>query len=43
MLASVDRRVAVVLLSNTSGGSAESQAFGAIFRSLMAYGHSQKR
>jgi CubicO group peptidase (beta-lactamase class C family) len=43
MLASVDRRVAVVLLSNTSGGPAEFRAYDAIFRSLMAYGHSQKR
>jgi CubicO group peptidase (beta-lactamase class C family) len=43
MLASVDRRVAVVLLSNTSGGPAEFQAYDAIFRSLMAYGDSQKR
>lgn len=43
MLSSVDRRVAVVLLSNTSGGSVEFTAFDAIFRSLMAYGHSQIR
>ncbi len=43
MLASVDRRVAVVLLSNTSGGSAEFAAFDAIFRSLIAYGQSQTK
>jgi hypothetical protein len=43
MLASVDRRVAVVLLSNTSGGSVEFAAFDAIFRSLIAYGQSQQR
>lgn len=43
MLSSLDRRVAVVLLSNTSGGTAEFQAFDAIFRTLAAYGHSLKR
>jgi CubicO group peptidase (beta-lactamase class C family) len=43
MLSSLDRRVAVVLFSNTSGGSAEFQAFDAVFRALAAYGHSRKR
>jgi CubicO group peptidase (beta-lactamase class C family) len=43
MLSTVDRRVAVVLFSNTSGGSAEFQAFDAIFMALQAYGDSQRR
>jgi CubicO group peptidase (beta-lactamase class C family) len=43
MLSSLDRRVAVVLFSNTSGGPAEFRAFDAIFRALVAYGHSRKR
>lgn len=38
MLSTLDRRVAVVLLSNTSGGSPQFQAFDAIFRALAAYG-----
>jgi CubicO group peptidase (beta-lactamase class C family) len=40
MLATLDRRIAVVMLSNTSGGTAEFQAFDAIFRALVAYGES---
>jgi len=42
MLSTVDRRVAVVLFSNTSGGSTEARAFNEIFRTLAAYGHSRK-
>lgn len=42
MLSTVDRRVAVVLFSNTSGGLAD-RAFDAIFLALKAYGDSQLR
>ena len=42
MLSSLDRRVAVILFSNTSGALAELQAFDAVFRALAAYGHSRK-
>jgi hypothetical protein len=42
MLSSLDRRVAVVLFSNTSGGAAEFKAFDAIFRALVAHGDSRK-
>jgi hypothetical protein len=43
MLATLDRRVAVVLFSNTSGASAVSRAFDEIFRALVAYGRSKRR
>jgi hypothetical protein len=43
MLATLDRRVAVVLFSNTSGGSAESKAFIEIYGALIAYGLARKR
>jgi CubicO group peptidase (beta-lactamase class C family) len=43
MLSTLDRRVAVVLLSNTSGALAESRAFAAIFQALVAYGESRTR
>lgn len=42
MLATVDRRVAVVLFSNTSGDLAD-RAFDAIFLALKAYGESKVR
>jgi CubicO group peptidase (beta-lactamase class C family) len=43
MLSTLDRRVAVILFSNTSGGSAEGKAFDSVFRALVAYGQSRKR
>lgn len=43
MLSTLDRRIAVVLFSNTSGGLAEFQAFDAIFQALMAHGHAKAR
>jgi hypothetical protein len=43
MLSTVDRRVAVVLFSNTSGALPESRAFDAIFKALVAYGESRTR
>ena len=43
MLSTVDRRVAVVLFSNTSGALPESRAFAAIFKALVAYGESRTR
>lgn len=42
MLSTVDRRIAVVLFSNTSGARA-SRAFNEIFLALKAYGESQSR
>jgi CubicO group peptidase (beta-lactamase class C family) len=43
MLSTLDRRVAVVLFSNTSGALVESRAFAAIFQALVAYGESRTR
>lgn len=40
MLASLDRRVAVIVLSNTSVSGADNRAFGEIFSALWAYGES---
>lgn len=43
MLASLDRRVAVVLLSNTSVSGSENRAFTEVFAALWAFGESQRR
>jgi CubicO group peptidase (beta-lactamase class C family) len=43
MLSTLDRRVAVVLFSNTSGALAESRAFAEIFQALVEYGESRTR
>jgi CubicO group peptidase (beta-lactamase class C family) len=43
MLASLDRRVAVIVMSNTSVSGEDSRAFGEIFMALWGYGESQRR
>lgn len=43
MLTSLDRRVAVVVMSNTSVSGEDGRAFGEIFMALWGYGESQRR
>lgn len=43
MLTSLDRRVAVIVMSNTSVSGEDGRAFGEIFMALWAYGESQRR
>jgi CubicO group peptidase (beta-lactamase class C family) len=43
MLASLDRRVAVIVLSNTSVSGSDNRAFAEIVNALWAYGESQRR